>query len=237
MGKFIEPNPRRTEIPENVIVIQLVKKFDLKVTSRFVSLHKSLTWDPTPNEINPVYAITSCLFVDFFFYIFSYVCLNFPNRIFLSGFPTKILYPHSFFLTSPPHPPWFHQINIPTFGDKYKIRLLSLWHFLRHYGSSILLSTQFSITFHALLLRTHHPSHLFAEAFQYFHSLNVFDFVWRSETLLQFMAHYLLRNTNISPSVSYNSRSSSRKKNIYLPSTFFSAFHSQLLLCFLIYIF
>jgi hypothetical protein len=38
MRNFIEPTPRRMEIPENVTVIQLVKKFRLKVTSRFITV-------------------------------------------------------------------------------------------------------------------------------------------------------------------------------------------------------
>lgn len=117
--------------------------------------------------------------------------------------------------------------SIYIFGDKYKIRRLSSCNFLYHFvtfsslGSSILLSTQFSIKIHILLLRIHHSSYLLAEAFQNSHSLNVVDFVWRSETLLQFMVHYLLRNTHTSPSVSYI-YALRQVKNISLPSKFFS---------------
>lgn len=210
MENFMETTPWRTKIPENVTVIQLVKRSCLKVTTRFITVftkawHETLSW-MKPTQSMPLQPVCNFLHL--------LTCVSkFSERH--SGFPTKILYPHLFFLTRPPHPPWFHQISIPIFGDKYKIRLLSLWNSFHHYGSSILVGTRFSIIIHALLIRTHHPSYLYAEAFQYFHSLNVFDFVRRSETL-QFMVHYLPRNTHVSPSVSYNSRPSSRKK--YLSS-------------------
>jgi hypothetical protein len=65
-------------------------------------VHKSLPLVAILNQINPVHTIPS--------YLRSHLFLSLPSGIFLSGFPTKILYKFAFsracYIPCPAHPPW-----------------------------------------------------------------------------------------------------------------------------------
>jgi hypothetical protein len=101
---------------EKLIIFQLVKKFPVNGTWRFINMltraHPwTLSWATWIQSVlsNPS-SVRSLLILS------SHLCLCIPNSLCHSGFPTKILYSffisHVYYMSCPSHPPWFDHPNI-----------------------------------------------------------------------------------------------------------------------------
>ena len=124
---------------------QVGKKFPVFYGSRifitvFITFHNLFVL----SQISPVCFFTNCFIVS--------PTPSFPNRLFPSGFPTKLVYAFLFFSTCATCPAYIiliHLITCTIFGDKYNLRNSFLYNFLQSSlssGPSNFLSTLFSNT-------------------------------------------------------------------------------------------
>jgi hypothetical protein len=112
---YFELTPCNRVLLKKLIVTQLVKKFpDFYGTLSFISLFtKPATY--TCHKTNPVLNLPPC-FSKIHYNIVSHLRVGLPSTLFLSGFPTKILYTSAFFRLYMPRPShisrFYHPHNI-----------------------------------------------------------------------------------------------------------------------------